>query len=419
MPDADAAAATLATSRRWPEEGLTRVPYWVFQDSAVYAAEQRRIFQGPTWSYLCLEAEIPAAGDFRTTFVGDMPAVVVRDTDGAIHVFENRCAHRGALICLENQGRARIFTCVYHSWSYDLRGNLRGVAFKNGVNGKGGMPPSFRMEDHAPRKLRVATAGGLVFGSLAQDAQPLREYLGEEILARIERVFAGRTPVVLGRFTQVLPNNWKLYIENVKDTYHATLLHLFFTTFGLNRLSYRGGVVISPSGGCHASYSWVDRSQRDTEYARQGLRAESETYRLADPSLLRGFDEFPDGITLQILTVFPNLVLQQIQNSIAVRQVLPRATDRTHLNWAYLGFAEDTPEQRTIRLKQANLIGPAGFVSMEDGCVGGFVQRGVAGASDERAVVEMGGSGVEPQDTRATEAAVRGFWKAYRDLMGL
>ena len=36
---------------------------------------------------------------------------------------------------------------------------------------------------------------------------------------------------IIGRFTEVLPNNWKLYAENVRDTYHASLLHLFFATF--------------------------------------------------------------------------------------------------------------------------------------------------------------------------------------------
>ena len=51
-----------------------------------------------------------------------------------------------------------------------------------------------------------------------------------------------RTPNVLGRTTQVLPNNWKLYFENVKDTYHASILHLFLTTFRINRLSMRGGI---------------------------------------------------------------------------------------------------------------------------------------------------------------------------------
>ena len=33
-------------------------------------------------------------------------------------------------------------------------------------------------------------------------------------------------------------------------------------------------------------------------------------------------------------------------------------------------------------------------------------------------VVEMGGDGAQSQETRATEASVRGFWKAYRALHG-
>ena len=55
-----------------------------------------------------------------------------------------------------------------------------------------------------------------------------------------------------------------------------------------------------------------------------------------------------DGVTLQILSVFPTFVLQQIQNAIAVRQIVPRGIDKTDLNWTYLGFADDTPEQRLV-----------------------------------------------------------------------
>src|SRR5262249_34785747 len=141
--------------------------------------------------------------------------------------------------------------------------------------------------------------------------------------------------------------------------------------------------------------------------------------RLADPSLLESVDEFGDGIQLQILSVFPGFVLQQIHNCLAVRQVLPKGVDATELHWTYIGFADDTPDLRRMRLKQSNLVGPAGYVSMEDGAVGGFVQRGVAAAPGAASVVEMGGALAESQDTRATEASVRGFWKAWRSHMGL
>ncbi|WP_250478147.1 MULTISPECIES: aromatic ring-hydroxylating dioxygenase subunit alpha [unclassified Caballeronia] len=403
---------------RWPERGLTRVPYTVFRSEAVYADEQDKIFRGANWNFLCLEVEVPNAGDFRSTFVGDTPVVVTRDEDGELYAFENRCAHRGAMVCLEDQGNAKDFSCVYHAWTYNLQGDLKGVAFKDGINGKGGMKPDFCMEDHGLRKLRIETLHGLVFGSFSDDVAPLEDYLGEEIVSRVARILDGRVPVVLGRFTQTLPNNWKLYVENVKDSYHASILHLFFTTFQLNKLSQRGGIIVDPSGAHHVSFSAVDHTKDDagSDYSKQNIRSESG-HRLEDVSILKGTDEFGDGITLQILSVFPGFVLQQIQNAIAVRQILPRGIEETELNWTYLGFDNDTPELREMRLRQANLVGPAGYVSMEDGCVGGFVQRGIEGAEGSCSVLEMGGDTADSSESRVTEASIRGFWKAYRHAM--
>jgi phenylpropionate dioxygenase-like ring-hydroxylating dioxygenase large terminal subunit len=406
------------TQHAWPGTTLTRIPFWVYQDEDNYRAELRRIFEGPAWNYLCLEVDIERPGDYRTTFVGEMPVIVVRGEHGEIHAFENRCAHRGALIALDDGGNAKHFQCVYHAWSYDLRGNLLGIAFEKGIRGLGGMPESFCKAEHGPRKLRTTTLGGLVFASLSDEAPALDDYLGPEIRGRLVRVM--HKPVeVLGRFVQVLPNNWKLYVENVKDTYHASLLHTFFSTFHITRLTQGGGVLVSPDGAHHASAT-VDRGddRESNAYRDQDIRSEKDRYRLNDPSLLDTVKEFGDDIQLQILTVFPGLVVQQVYNALAVRQVLPKGPDAMELHWTYLGFTDDTPEMRRRRLRQANLVGPAGYVSMEDGCVGGFVQRGVATAGDTLSVINMGGEGAESQDTRATEAAVRGFWKAYRRYMG-
>lgn len=403
----------------WEPGTLSRVPYWLFQQADVYAREQRRVFQGDSWNYLCLEAEIPAIGDFVSTSVGDQPVIVTRGHDGQLYGFENRCAHRGALLALTDRGNVRDFTCVYHAWTYSLEGDLTGIAFESGVNGQGGMPPNFCKSDHGPRKMRITSLFGLVFGSFSNTVPAIEQYLGAEVLARVERVLGGRQLEVLGRFTQMLPNNWKLYFENVKDSYHASILHLFFTTFEINRLSQKGAIIVSSDGGNHVSWSAIDPDAAQSDaYATQKLRSDTD-YRLADPSLLDGFDDYGDGGTLQILSIFPGFVLQQIQNQIAVRQILPRGTERTELNWTYVGFATDTPEQRLMRLKQSNLVGPAGFVSMEDGCVGGFVQRGIAGAPEQASVLEMGGHDAESSKSRVTEASIRGFWKAYRREMAL
>lgn len=403
----------------WPEDSLARVPYWVYQDQENYTREMRRIFEGATWNFVCLEADIPNKGDYRTNQVGGMPVIVVRDADGSINCFENRCAHRGALIAFDDSGNVQNnFKCIYHAWSYDLSGNLKGIAFERGISGQGGMPKDFRRDDFSPRKLRTTVLGGLVFATLSDETPPIEQYLGAEITGRVKRVL-NRPIRVMGRFSQPLPNNWKLYMENVKDTYHASLLHLFFATFRITRLTQAGGVLVSPDGAHHASYTIGSEDVAGAEaFKEKDLRSERDDYKLADPSLLQPVAEFGDKIQLQILSIFPSLVLQQIHNCLAVRQVVSKGTDKMEILWTYFGFEDDTPEMNTRRLKQQNLVGPAGFVSMEDGCVGGFVQRGIAAAGDKVSVVEMGGSTAESQATRATESSVRGFWKAYRRFMG-
>src|SRR6202040_1969029 len=368
-------------SRHWPAEGLTRVPYWVYSDAETYEEEQRRIFTGATWSYLCLEVELPGPNTYRRANLGTMPIVVTRDGDGNLHAFENRCAHRGSLLVLKDSGEARDITCVYHNWSYDLCGNLTGVAFRRGLGGKGGMPPECRPETYGPRKLRLATLCGLVFGTLSAETPPIEDYLGPEILSRIRRVMCAPAKL-LGGYSQALPSNWKLYMENVKDTYHASLLHTFFTTFRLNRLSQKGGIVVSDSGGHHVSYS-LAADTGGKEYEQAGMRAAQEGFGLEAPQLLESVDEFGDGI-----------VLQQTRNSLAVRRLVPQGLDKTELAWTCFGFTSDDEAMTERRLRQANLIGPAGYISMEDGAAPGFVQRGVANAADLLSVVEMGGASV-------------------------
>ena len=396
-------------------KGLTRVPFQVYQDPALLDQEQRLLFEGPVWNYLCLETDIPNQGDWRTTFVGRMPVVVVRTETREIAGFENRCLHRGALICLDNAGNAKDFTCVYHAWRYDLGGTLKSVAFGKGVNGRGGMPDSFRVQDHITRTLRIATFSGLVFGTFSDATPDVENFIGPKVAAAL-RLTASRKLQVIGRFTEVLPNNWKLYAENVRDTYHASLLHVFFATFRINRLSQGGGVSVSDTGACHVSTTLAPTQETDSAY--DGMRSVDDGLHLSDPSMLDAEDEHGDRVRQQILSVFPSFAMQRTYNVMAIRQFVPRGVDKTDLNWIYLGYADDTPSLRRRRLKQLNLAGPAGFVSMEDGCIGNFVERGAVAAPQGVSLLEMGGGGTESQDTRATETAIRGFWKMWRGIMG-
>ena len=174
---------------------------------------------------------------------------------------------------------------------------------------------------------------------------------------------------------------------------------------------------MSPNTGSHVSTTLAPVTDIDTAYA--GMRSVDEDYRLNDPSLLEVVDEHDDSVRQQIISVFPGFVMQRTQNVMAVRHFVPRGVASADLHWIYLGYADDSPEMRTRRLRHLNLAGPAGFVSLEDGCIGGFVERGAAAAHDRTSIMEMGGAGTEAQPTRASETAIRGFWRLWRVLVGI
>jgi len=400
----------------WPVADTSRVPYRVYTDPALYALEQERLFQGPVWNFLGLDVEIPNPGDYKTTFVGDAPVIMLRTLDGRINAVMNRCEHKGSLLCYKPRGHVKELTCVYHNWTYDLDGKLTGVAFRKGVGGKGGVDESFEMAKHNLVRLRVETYRGLVFGTFSDETPDFRTYLGDELIASIDRVFI-KPLKVLGYHSQMLPNNWKLYAENNKDSYHASLLHVFHNTFGVVRPNMGGGIKLSESGWHHLSYT-ERTAPNDDPTGREKVRSLKEQYSLNDASVMEHRLELGDFVTNSIQTIFPNLVVQQILNALAVRQLLPKGVDRSELVWTVLGFEDDTPDMVELRLKANNLVGPAGFISMEDGCVGGFVQTAAKADPDAMTVMPMGGRGIEPSaGSRVTESAVRGFWKGWRDCM--
>ena len=82
----------------------TAVDYQIYRSPEIFEAEQQAIYQGPTWSYLGLEAEVPNPGDFRSTVVGTTPVVLARGQDGTLHAWVNRCAHKGAMVCRKPAG---------------------------------------------------------------------------------------------------------------------------------------------------------------------------------------------------------------------------------------------------------------------------------------------------------------------------
>jgi len=402
----------------WPRPDYSRVPYQLYHDAEVYRREQERIFRGPTWSVLGFEAELPNPGDFIVTYVGDTPVVVNRDAAGAINAFVNRCAHRGAEIVRHPFGNAADFTCIYHSWCYSPQGDLIGVPFRAGANGKGGMPASFDLKEHGLVKLKVARWNGIVFGTFSAATEPLEGYLGPLLREHIGELVA--KPIrLLGYQRQRMAGNWKLYLENVRDAYHASLLHEFNRTFGLSRLTQVSGSYMDDRHRHSVLFQYAGSD--DDAAARKAYAGvqRGDYVTLADTDIIRYVKENPRGITTRIISMFPNAVFHQIYNSLGMRRVRCLGTGELEVLFTLFGYRDDDDALTRHRVNQANMVGPAGLISMEDGEAVELVQRATAPGPDGCGVIEMGGVGpLANLDTRVNEMPLRGFWSYYSELMG-
>lgn len=397
----------------------SRIPYELFSSEAVYRLEQERIFRGPTWSFLGLEAEIPNACDFKATFVGDTPVVMTRTAEGELAAWVNRCAHRGAQVCRLARGNAASHSCVYHQWSYDPAGNLEGVPFRKGHKGMSGMPKAFSLQDHGLQKLRVESYRGLVFATFDSELEPLADYIGAEMRPFVDRIF--HKPIeYLGCTRQFSRSNWKLYLENVKDPYHASLLHLFHTTFNIFRVGMRAELAVDERHGLHSAVLAISDKDAGAEaYKAQSLRSYDEEFGLEDPSILDLVEEYELVATNHIQPIFPQLVIQQIHNTLVARQLLPKGPDNFELIFHYFGYADDSPALRALRIRQANLVGPAGYISMEDTEATELVQRGTIEAHARGSTIEMALEAPSERNTLISEELIRRFWRGYARLMRL
>lgn len=405
----------------WESEGTSRIPFWAYTDESIYKKELDRLFYKGHWCYIGLEAEVPKPGDFKRTVIGERSVLMTRDLDGQIHVVENVCAHRGMQFCRERHGNKKELVCPYHQWNYSLKGDLQGVPFRRGVkqDGKinGGMPKEFKIEDHGLTKLKVASRGGVIFASFDHDVEPFEDYLGPTILAYFDRLFNGRKLTLLGYNRQRIPGNWKLMQENIKDPYHPGLLHTWFVTYGLWRADNKSELKMDNKFR-HAAMISTRGTGGKQEEVTQGVTSFKENMEIQDKRLIDIVPEsWWNGPTAVMMTIFPSVIIQQQVNSVSTRHIQPNGHGSFDFVWTHFGFEDDTPEMTQRRLIQANLFGPAGFVSADDGEVIELSQCGFEQKPSHRAVAELGGYACENTDHMVTETLIRGMYNYWRKMM--
>ncbi len=149
--------------------------------------------------------------------------LVTSGRDGELHAAYNVCRHRGSQVVPTDPGTTPptcdigALRCPYHSWTYDLDGQLLKAPHTEGIEDFD--PTAFGLHQVA-----VRTWGGFVFVHLTPDrADDFDDAMVEfgERLARypLARLTTGLT------FTYDVAANYKVLAENYNECYHCGPVH--------------------------------------------------------------------------------------------------------------------------------------------------------------------------------------------------
>ncbi len=203
-----------------------RVHRDLYIDDELFALEQQHFF-GNTWNFVAHASQLPNPGDYVTLDLAGRPLLVLRQGDGAIKVLYNRCAHKGAKLASDACGHAgRFLRCPYHAWTYKLDGAPLAIPLKSGYEGTG------LTQCESGRGLSavdgVAVYRDFVFVRLNPGGPGFDEYFGASLRSidnMVDRSPVGRLQIAGGVLRNVIPCNWKMYLENINDTVHPPSTH--------------------------------------------------------------------------------------------------------------------------------------------------------------------------------------------------
>ncbi len=126
-------AAEDVSACRLPLKEAATLPPAAYTDEGIWERERTRVL-ARGWLPLARVDQVPGAGDYLSADLAGEPVMVVRGDDGTVRVLSRVCRHRSALVA-EGHGCRKLFTCPYHAWSYDTKGNLVRAPLMEGRRG--------------------------------------------------------------------------------------------------------------------------------------------------------------------------------------------------------------------------------------------------------------------------------------------
>lgn len=198
----------------------------LFIDEEIFELEMEHLFAN-TWVYVGHASQVPKAGDFFSTTVGNEPVIMLRDADGSVRVLYNRCPHKGVELVNEVQGNVgRFIRCPYHAWTFRLNGELLALPLKRGYD-----PAVFGQTEAHSGMAAVANVKNyrdFIFCRLNPEGQSFEDFFGESLSTldnMIDRSPEGKLEVAGGVLRYMHHCNWKMLVDNQTDTCHPMVAH--------------------------------------------------------------------------------------------------------------------------------------------------------------------------------------------------
>ncbi len=280
------------------------LPPSIYHSSEILELEQEHLFR-KEWICIGRTAEIPDQGDFLCRDIVDAPVFVVRQRDASVKAFANVCVHRSSRL-LSGAGHVSRISCPYHSWTYELDGQLIGAPFMDKT-------PGFDVANHKLKKLACEEWQGFIYVSLQADPEPVDERLSALTGLVADFRMANYVPVFSEEETW--NTNWKCLVENFMDAYHLHRVHKkSFGKYG----SSEDQTHLFP-GEDTFTYHYVQQDE-----GPRSVNAHS------DNSWLQG----PDRRRTWLISIFPSHVMQLQPDMLWYLSILPDGLDKVNIRWA-------------------------------------------------------------------------------------
>ncbi|HEY9413495.1 MAG TPA: aromatic ring-hydroxylating dioxygenase subunit alpha [Pseudonocardia sp.] len=338
----------------------------IFNDQKIYERELQQIF-ARSWNFVAHESQLPKAGDFLTTYMGEDPVIVARQRDQSIKVFINSCPHRGNRVCFADVGNTRRFVCNYHGWAFDTAGKLSGMHAEYGYDETDIDKSQTRMQPVA----KVAAYKGLVFATFDPDTPSLEDWLGDfrwylDMLLDNEE---GGTEFIGGCIRSEFPANWKFGVENfIGDASHAGWTHDSGARATTGGISFPD---IDMENSFHSSvngHGWEFGTEGVGDIAILGSPAIMEYYEKLRPKMADRLGKMRSQIwgSVASVSMFPNISF--LPGISTFRIWLPKGPEKFELRtWVIVNKAMPDDLKREITKRVMLTFGPGGLFEMDDG----------------------------------------------------